>query len=146
MASTASRLETLNLSAEDLKREGVLTDPMIIEWLNLLYNFGVLSNEIDLKNNILKNTTVVTFADSPYTPLATDDEIFFDTTDGDIDCSLPPGIDGTNYRMINVGFVDNVVNLIPALTNKLFGLSENEVIYDAETVIITFDEVIESWY
>ena len=144
-----SRYRGLVLSAVELKE--LLSDPskldrFIEDYLELLRFMFEVANEVDIKNDIIKATTVVTFADTPYTPLPTDEEIFFDTTDGDIDCTLPPGIDGTNYRLINVGFSGNKVTMIPALTNKLFGLSASEFIYDSEVILMTFDEIIESWY
>ena len=141
-----NKLLGLDISAPEWKELTGWPDSVIEEILNFFRNQLILAGEVDTKNNIIKNTTVVTFAGTPYTPLETDEEIFFDTTDGPIDCSLPPGIDGTNYRMINVGFAENVVNLIPALANKLFGVAANEVIYDSEVVLMTYDEDIESWY
>jgi hypothetical protein len=137
----------LVLSAVELKElNPSWPDRMIEDYLEFLRFLFEVADEVDTKNDIIKATTVVTFADTPYTPLATDEEVFFDTTDGDIDCSLPPGIDGTNYRLVNVGFAGNKVTMIPALTNKLFGLTENEFIYDSEVILMTFDEEIGSWY
>jgi hypothetical protein len=142
-----NRYRGLILSATELKAlNPEWSDRMIEDYLELLRFLFEVSNEVDIKNNIIKATTVVAFADTPYTPLVTDEEIFFDTTDGPIDCSLPPGIDGTNYRLINVGFAGNDVTMIPALTDKLFGLSANELIHDSEVILMTFDDTIESWY
>ena len=143
--TTAQRLRGLVLSAAELKSLTDWPDSLIEDYLTIIDNLVLLADEIDVKNDIIKATTNVTFTDTPYTPLPTDEEIFFDTTDGPIDCSLPPGIDGTNYRMINVGFADNDVNLIPALTDKLFGLNQNERIADSEVILMTFDEV-DGWY
>jgi hypothetical protein len=144
-----NRFKGLILNAMELRE--VLTNPefldrFIIDYLEVLRFLIEVANEVDIKNNIIKATTVVTFADTPYTPLATDEEIFFDTTDGPIDCSLPPGIGGTNYRLINVGSANNSVTMIPALTDKLFGLTANEFVHDSEVILMTFDESIESWY
>ena len=141
-----NKLLGLALNAQEWKELTDWPDAAIEEILNFFRNLLVLSGEIDIKNDIIKETTVVTFADTPYTPLATDEEIFFDTTDGPIDCSLPSGIDGTNYRLINIGFAGNDVTMIPALTDKLFGLSANELIHDSEVILMTFDIDIESWY
>lgn len=141
--SLTQRLTGLFLSAFELRE---LTDwrvEVIEDYLNLYDNFITLSNEIDTKNNILKQPTVVTT--TPYTPLSTDEEIFVNTDSGDIDITLPPGIGGTNYRIINTGSSGNVVNLIPALTDKLIGLNEQDYLADAETLIITFEET-EGWW
>lgn len=142
-----SRYRGLILNATELKAlNPEWSDRMIEDYLELLRYLFEVSNEVDIKNNIIKQTTLVTFADTPYTPLATDEEISFDTDDGPIDCTLPPGIDGTNYRLINAGSSGNNVTMIPALTNKLFGVSQNERIVDTEVILMTFFDTIESWY
>lgn len=147
MASTSDRYRGLVLGATELRDlNPEWPDRMIEDYLELLRFLFEVSDEVDVKNNIIKTTTLVTFTDTPYTPLATDEEIFFDTDGGPIDCTLPPGIDGTNYRLVNIGSSDNDVTMIPALTNKLFGLAANEVIKDTEVILMTFEETIESWY
>ena len=141
--STAQRLRGLILSAADLQRLTDWPDALIEDYLNILDNLITLANEVDTKNDIIKNTTVVTT--SPYTPLPTDEEIFVDTDLGPISVTLPVGINGTNYRIINVGSSGNDVTLIPALTDKLFGYNENERIADNEVLVMTF-ETNEGWY
>lgn len=141
--SLTQRLTGLFLSAFELRE---LTDwkvEVVEDYLSLYDNFITLSDEIDTKNNILKETTVVTT--TPYTPLSTDEEIFVNTDESNIDISLPPGIKGTNYRIINTGSSGNVVNLIPALTDKLIGLNEPDYLADREALIITFEET-EGWW
>lgn len=141
---TTRRLRGLILSAADLKQLTDWPDALIEDYLNILDNLILLAQEIDVKNNILKNTTVVTT--STYTPLTTDEEILFDTDiAGPISVSLLPGIDGTNYRLINPGSSGNDVTLIPAGTDKLFGENANERIADSEVLIMTF-ETTKGWY
>ena len=143
MADTSRRLRGLLLSAADLQTLTDWPDALIEDYLNILDNLITLANEVDSKNNIVKTTTIVD--SSPYTPLATDEELFIDTDAGPISITLPPGINGTNYRMINIGSSGNDVTLIPALADKLFGVTANERIADSEVLIMTF-ETDEGWY
>lgn len=143
MADTSIRLRGLLLSAADLQTLTDWPDALIEDYLNILDNLITLANEVDSKNNIVKTTTIVD--SSPYTPLATDEELFIDTDAGPISITLPPGINGTNYRMINIGSSGNDVTLIPALADKLFGVTANERIADSEVLIMTF-ETDEGWY
>lgn len=143
MADTSRRLRGLLLSAADLQTLTDWPDALIEDYLNILDNLITLANEVDSKNNIVKTTTIVD--SSPYTPLATDEELFIDTDAGPISITLPPGVDGTNYRMINIGSSGNDVTLIPALADKLFGVTANERIADSEVLIMTF-ETDEGWY
>lgn len=142
---TKSRFRGLVLSADELRQMTDWPDALVEDYLNLLDNLVLLADEIDIKNDIIKNTTVVTFADTPYTPLATDEEIFIDTTDGPVDITLPVGIDGTNYRLVNVGQVGNDATITPALLENLFGVNASEPLHDDEVFIMTF-ETDKGWY
>lgn len=144
MASiTEARLRGLILSAVELRAMTDWPEALIEDYLNLLDNLILLANEIDLKNDIIKNTTRVT--SSPYNILATDEEILYDTDGGPITANLPEGIDGTNYRHINVGTAGNDVILVPFGSENLFGANESEKIIDDEVLIATF-ETTEGWY
>jgi hypothetical protein len=118
-------------------------EALVEDYLNLLDNLILLADEVDTKNNIIKNTTLVT--SSPHGILATDEEIFYNTNSGPITALLPEGIDGTNYRLINVGNSGNDVTLVPFGLEHLFGANESERIANDEVLIITF-ETIEGWY
>jgi len=146
MSDVTARLRGLVLSAVELREKHPTWDDAFTEdYLTIIENIIEVANEVDLKNDIIKATTLVVFADTPYTPLATDEEIFIDTDGGAISITLPPGIDGTNYRMINTGTSGNDITLVPALTDKLFGFNANEKIIDFEVLIMTF-ETSEGWY
>lgn len=141
----ANKYRGLILSAVELKElNPEWSERMIEDYLELLRFLFDVSAEVDIKNDIIKATTVVTFADTPYTPLATDEEIFFDTDDGDIDCTLPPGIDGTNYRLINTGSSGNKVIITPALAELLYGVNAAENLYNFEDLLMTY-ETTEGW-
>ncbi len=141
--TTAQRLRGLFLSAVELRSLTDWREEVIEDYLNLLDNLITLAGEIDTKGPLLKETTVV--ITTPYTPLSTDQEILVNTDSEDIDITLPPGVDGTNYRIINTGSSGNVVNIIPALTDKLIGVNAADYLADTEALIITFEET-EGWW
>ena len=141
--TTTARLRGLVLTAAELRQLTDWPGPLIEDYLDIISNLILLAEELDTKSNILKNTTTVT--DSVYALLPTDEVIFFDTDVGPITATLPDGIDGTNYRLINVGSSGNNVTIVPFGTDKLFGENETEYLEDCDVVIITFDD-IEGWY
>ena len=146
MSDVTAKLRGLVFSAVELKEKHPDWDDAFIEdYLTIIENIVAVAEVVDIKNDIIKTTTVITVADTPYTPLATDEEIYVDTDAGAVDISLPPGIDGTNYRFINVGTSKIDGTLIPALTDKLFGENANERIADSEVILMTF-ETTEGWY
>lgn len=143
MPSTSEKLRGLVLSAVEIRDLTDWPDAMIEDYLNILESLITLADEIDVKNNILKTTNrVIT---TPYELKATDEEIFFDTDAFPIVANLLPGVDGTNYRMINVGSSGNDVTLNPFGTELLFGVNASERIADDEVLIMTF-ETAEGWY
>lgn len=140
---TVESLRGLILSATELQDLTDWPDALIEDYLNLLDNFTTLAVTVDTKNNIIKTTTLVN--SSPYSILATDEEIFFDTDAIPIIALLPAGIDGANYRMINVGTSQNDVTLTPDGTDLLFGVNTTERIADQEVIDATY-ETTEGWY
>jgi hypothetical protein len=140
---TAQSLRGLILSAEDLRSLTEWTEPVIEDYLTLFENLITLSEEIDTKAALIKETTTVTT--TPYTPLATDQDIFVDTTLMPITVTLPAGVDGANYRIINVGTAGNDVTLTPSLLELLFGVNDAEKIADEEVLIMTYESTY-GWY
>ena len=141
--TTLSKLRGLVLSAQELKTMTDWPDALVEDYLNLIDNLILLADEVDTKNNIIKNTTIVT--SSPYVPSSEDEELFINTDAIPIIITLPAGIDGTNYRMINIGSSGNDVTIIPNGIEKLFGENATERIADSEVLIMTF-ESNEGWY
>lgn len=141
--TAVNRLRGLVLSASEIKNLTDWPDALVEDYLNIIENIITLANEIDTKNNIIKNTTIVTT--SPYTPSSTDEELFIDTNAIPITITLPAGIDGTNYRMINIGSSGNDVTLVANGTEKLFGEVASEKITDSEVLLMTF-QTNEGWY
>ena len=141
---TAQRLRGLIPSAVELREKHPDWDDAFTEdYLSIIESLVLLAEEVDTKNDILKTTTRVTT--SPYTLLATDEEVYFDTDTIPIVALLPAGEDGRNYRMINTGSSLNDVTLTPDGTDLLFGVNATERIADGEVLIATF-ETDEGWY
>jgi len=82
---------------------------------------------------------------SPYAVLATDDNIFVDTDGGAITVNLPAGIDGKQYRIINVGTSGNDVTLAPDGAELLNGTNANISIFDGEKLIFVYEDT-EGWF
>ena len=94
-------------------------------------------------NGYYFNTTRVT--SSPYTTLATDDEIFVDTDGGAVLVNLMPGLDGKRYRIINVGSADNDVTIAPDGVELLTGANASRTLSDGSVVILSY-EPTEGWW
>jgi len=147
MADTLARLNSLILSAAELVELTDWPDPVIEDWLNLIDNISILADEVDVKNDIIKNTTHVTT--TPYELKVDDEDVFFDTDTfgGPMITNLPEGIDGTNYRLINTGVTGgHRVTINPFGAEKLFGVAASEFIAMQEKLLITFDEESGGWY
>lgn len=140
---TVNLLRGLILSAQELKQISGWSDALIEDYLTIIDNLITLAGEIDDKSSILKNVTVVT--SSPYTPSPDDNEIFVDTNSEPITIALPAGIDGTNYRILNIGSSGNNVTILPDGVDKLFGESDSEYLIDEEAFILTF-KTTQGWY
>jgi hypothetical protein len=144
---TANLLQSLVLSAADLRSLTDWDDAIIEEWLNLFRNLIQLANQIDTKNDIIKNTTHITT--SPYEIAIDDEDVFFDTDSfgGPMVANLRPGEDGTNYRLINTGVTGgHRVTLNPFGTEKLFGVNASEFMAMQEKLLVTFDEDSGGWF
>ena len=89
--------------------------------------------------------SVVRITSSPYNILASDYNIYVDTDGGDITINLPVGADGKSYRIVNVGSSDNDVILTPNGAELLNGVNANEMIYDGEKFILSY-ETTEGWW
>lgn len=136
-------LRGLVLSAVELRNMTNWPDALIEDYLNILDSLVALSEAINQKNDIIKTVTNVDATMSPYQILNTEEDIFFNTDGGDIEANLPIGVEGRNYRLVNVGSSGNRVNIKPQLTERIFGAA-SEYMADQEAFILTFDSV-EGW-
>lgn len=144
MASLSQSLRGLVYSATELRLEHPEWSQEFIEdYLNILNNLITLADEIDRKSGLLDNITIVTTA--TYTPTATDQRLFCDTTLIPIQINLPDGIDGTNYNIVNIGSSGNDVTYGPAVGDDLFGETSNATLYDYESIVIAFKDTIGWW-
>ena len=144
---TAKLLQSLILSAAELQDLTDWPDALIEDYLNLFRNLIQLANQIDTKNDIIKNTTHITA--SPYEIAEDDEDVFFDTDafGGPMVANLRPGVDGTNYRLINTGVTGNHrVTLNPFGTEKLFGVNASEFMAMQEKLLVTFDADSGGWF
>ena len=137
-------LRSLSLSATEIRQLTGWSDAMIEDYLNILENIALLAAAVDQKNNIIKNITVVTAADSPYEIKEKDEDVFYNTNGGDIITNLRPGVKGTNYRLVNVGENSNRVTINPFGAELLFGQNASEYMADQEAFLISF-EASEGW-
>ena len=71
--------------------------------------------------------------------------VFVDTDDAAITISLPAGVAGTKYRIVNTGNSDNDVTLVPDGSELLFGENASERIADSEALIIVYEST-EGWW
>ena len=88
------------------------------------------------------NTTRVT---TTYTVLATDEVIFCDTDDAAFTVTLPAGVEGTHYKIINCG--SNTLTVDPNGTEELYGEGAGVAItLVAEEVIDIHFNTTEGWF
>ena len=76
---------------------------------------------------------------------AANHNVFVDTDDAAITITLPAGVAGTKYRIVNVGSSDNDVTLVPDGSELLFGENASDRIADSEALIIVY-ETTEGWW
>lgn len=87
------------------------------------------------------NTTRVT---TTYTALVTDHEIFCDTDGGAFTITLPVGVDGQKFRIINCGSSGNDLTIDGNGAENVRGAA-TQIVSDSEIMIITY-ETTEQWW
>jgi hypothetical protein len=94
---------------------------------------------------VINNTTRIT--SGPYNVLATDHVILVDTDGGAITVNLPAGVEGTNYKIINVGSSGNDVTVDPNGTEQLYagGAGVSFALIDGEVINIHYNAT-EGWW
>ena len=83
--------------------------------------------------------------DSDTTLDATHHVIFVDTDGSAITITLPAGVSGTQYRIVNVGTSGNDVTVTPDGGENLLGKNSSDVISDGDVIIINY-ETTEGWW
>jgi len=99
-----------------------------------------LDTNLTTSKGRVKNTTRVT---TTYTALITDDRIFCDTDGGDFELTLPVGVDGQEFRIINCG--SNTLTITPNGAELLTGVNASKTANDGTVIILTY-ETTEGWW
>jgi len=103
-------------------------------------DWHILSGGNGASGKVLNTTRVTT----TYTILATDEVIFCDTDGGAFTVTLPAGVVGATYRIINVGSSGNDVTLATTGSDTVNGAA-SERIADAEHFELTYEST-EGWW
>lgn len=95
----------------------------------------------------VRNTTRKINTDSPYTVLATDEVIFFDTDGGAIEADLPAGVEGTHYKLINCGSSGNDLTVDPNGSEQIYGQGAgvDMILADGDVLDIDYNAT-EGWW
>lgn len=105
--------------------------------------FGIDTNGIfKFYSGIRDKTTRVT---TTYTILITDKIIFGNTDGGAYTVTLPAGIQGQLFRIINSGDSGNDLTLTPDGTEHLIGVNSSFTIPDGNSLTINYDTT-DGWY
>ena len=90
----------------------------------------------------IQNTTRAT---TTYTILVTDDVIFANTDGGTWTVTLPAGVEGQTFKIINSGSSANNLTVAPDGSEHLIGANSNFTLTDGETLVITYNAT-DGWY
>ena len=93
------------------------------------------------KGRIVNTTRVIT----TYTILTTDHHIFCNTDAGDYTVTLPIGIEGQTFKIINSGNTVHNLTLTPNGTEYLLGKNDSFLLMDGETLNLTYNGD-DGWY
>lgn len=99
-------------------------------------------DSLNITKGKIVNTTRITGA----TTLNADHNVVYADTDGGaFTITLPAGVDGTYYRIINVGSSANNVTMAPDGAELLIGVNSNYTLTDGDVLEITY-ETTEGWW
>ncbi len=98
---------------------------------NLTTGGGRVLNTTRLTSNTTLNTT--------------HHNIFCDTDSGSFVLTLPAGVNGTYYRIINTGSSGKVLTITPNGSENILGLNSSISLLDGNVLIIVF-ETTEHWW
>ena len=79
------------------------------------------------------------------TILVTDSVIFGNTDGGAWTATLPAGVSGQTFRIINSGASGNLLTVAPNGSEHLLGVNSNFNLFDAEALDLTYDST-DGWY
>lgn len=90
----------------------------------------------------LKHTTRVT---NTYTIIVGDEVVFANTDSTSYTVTLPAGVEGQTFKIINSGSSSNNLTIAPNGAEHLLGENSSFVLYDGETLIISYNST-DGWY
>jgi len=90
----------------------------------------------------IKGTTRVT---TTYDILITDDRVFANTDSGAFTATLPAGVEGQEFRIINSGTSGLDLTLAPNGAENLIGANSSITISDSESIILNYNAT-DGWY
>ena len=79
------------------------------------------------------------------TILVTDSVIFCNTDSAGFTATLPAGVSGQTFKVINSGSSGNLLTVAPNGSEHLLGVNSNFSLFDAETLDLTYDST-DGWY
>ena len=97
--------------------------------------FSTLFGRILKTNRLTGNTTLD----------ATHHQVFADTDGGAFTVTLPAGVAGTEYRIVNTGSSENNLTIAPDGAELLIGVNANWTLMDGEALMIVY-EATEGWF
>jgi len=80
-----------------------------------------------------------------YTILVTDDQVFGNTDSAGFTATLPAGVEGQSFRIVNTGSSSNTLTLAPNGSEHLIGVNSNWTLADGESLIVTYNAT-DGWY
>lgn len=102
------------------------------------YVAGILTTESGRFKNTSRYTTTQTLDN-------TDHVVYCNTDSSAWTATLPAGVEGATYKIINSGSSNNNLTLDPDGSEHLIGENSSFTLYDSETLIITYNST-DGWY
>jgi len=96
----------------------------------------VVGTDLTTQAARIKNVTRVT---TTYTILTSDEEVFGNTDSAGFTVTLPAGVAGQHYRIVNTGSSGNNLTIAPNGSEHLLGANSNFTLVDGESLIITYN-------
>ncbi len=96
----------------------------------------ILGGELETGAGRIKNTSRYT---TTQTILVTDDVIFANTDSAAWTATLPAGVEGQTFKIINSGASGNTLTIEPDGSEDLLGMNSGFTLADRETLVITYN-------
>jgi hypothetical protein len=110
---------------------------------------GVDLWETDTTNDLIANYGGVvvppTRVTTTYTILRSDHEVFCNTDSAGFTVTLPAGVNGQRYRIVNTGSSGNTLTIAPNGAETIGGAAASVTLADGETLILTY-QTTDGWY